>query len=420
MLVPFDSRLIGEKKIMAPRILNPLSSARARANLAVAARPVWHDLIPGVLAVGYRKLSRNPPAGFWTARRYLGDRKYEQQKLATADDTVSANGSTVLDFRQASAKARQWFEEESAPVEATVASAFAAYVVNLREREKPTDFAETRYAHDIGPALGSVKLSDLNTKRLQSWLSDLAKRPRHARGAGGRKSKPITAPAPEDAERKRQNSANRTWGLLRAALNLAFDAGTIGSNSEWKRVKAFSHVDAPRIKYFDDNEIAKFLAVISGDFKNLVLAALHTGARFGDVSKLKVKDFANGGIFVIKGKNGKPRYIALTDVAIDFFSSVTRGRDANELMFTLNGKRWTLHDQTNRMKKFCKKAGIEHGGIHRFRHSFASLAIMNGCPIAVIAKQLGHSSTMMTERHYAHLSEGYVAQSIKKFGPTYK
>jgi hypothetical protein len=34
-------------------------------------------------------------------------------------------------------------------------------------------------------------------------------------------------------------------------------------------------------------------------------------------------------------------------------------------------------------------------------------------PMAVIARQLGHSDTRMTERHYAHLAPIYVADTIR-------
>ena len=33
--------------------------------------------------------------------------------------------------------------------------------------------------------------------------------------------------------------------------------------------------------------------------------------------------------------------------------------------------------------------------------------------MAVIARQLGHSDTRMTERHYAHLAPNYVADTIR-------
>jgi integrase len=38
---------------------------------------------------------------------------------------------------------------------------------------------------------------------------------------------------------------------------------------------------------------------------------------------------------------------------------------------------------------------------------------MAGVPMAVIAAQLGHSDVKLTHRHYAHLSPGYVADTIR-------
>ena len=38
---------------------------------------------------------------------------------------------------------------------------------------------------------------------------------------------------------------------------------------------------------------------------------------------------------------------------------------------------------------------------------------MRGVPMGVIATQLGHSDTRMTERHYAHLSPNYVAETVR-------
>jgi integrase len=38
---------------------------------------------------------------------------------------------------------------------------------------------------------------------------------------------------------------------------------------------------------------------------------------------------------------------------------------------------------------------------------------MKGVPMGVIAAQLGHADTRMTEKHYAHLAPSYVAQVIR-------
>jgi hypothetical protein len=38
---------------------------------------------------------------------------------------------------------------------------------------------------------------------------------------------------------------------------------------------------------------------------------------------------------------------------------------------------------------------------------------MRGVPMGVIAAQLGHRDTRMTEKHYAHLAPSYVADTIR-------
>lgn len=43
---------------------------------------------------------------------------------------------------------------------------------------------------------------------------------------------------------------------------------------------------------------------------------------------------------------------------------------------------------------------------------------MKGVPMPVIAKQLGHADTRMTEKHYAHISPNYVADTIRQHFPT--
>jgi hypothetical protein len=50
---------------------------------------------------------------------------------------------------------------------------------------------------------------------------------------------------------------------------------------------------------------------------------------------------------------------------------------------------------------------------HVLRHTHASILVMRAVPMAVIARQLGHSDTRMTERHYAHLAPNYVADTIR-------
>ncbi len=70
---------------------------------------------------------------------------------------------------------------------------------------------------------------------------------------------------------------------------------------------------------------------------------------------------------------------------------------------------------TSHQKRPLEEASAPAGimpaiNFHIQRHTHGS----NGVPMGVIATQLGHSDTRMTEKHYAHLAPSYVAQAIRR------
>jgi hypothetical protein len=57
--------------------------------------------------------------------------------------------------------------------------------------------------------------------------------------------------------------------------------------------------------------------------------------------------------------------------------------------------------------------------LHVLRHTWASLTVMNGAPLLVVAKNLGHSSTRMVEKHYGHLAPSFIAEAIRDAAPRF-
>ena len=39
---------------------------------------------------------------------------------------------------------------------------------------------------------------------------------------------------------------------------------------------------------------------------------------------------------------------------------------------------------------------------------------MGGVPLKAIADQLGHTTTVMVEKHYGHLAQGFVASAVER------
>ena len=63
------------------------------------------------------------------------------------------------------------------------------------------------------------------------------------------------------------------------------------------------------------------------------------------------------------------------------------------------------------MRLACQCFGIDPpASFHILRHTYATHLLWAGAPLPVIAANLGHSDTRMTERHYAHLVPSHVAE----------
>jgi integrase len=70
------------------------------------------------------------------------------------------------------------------------------------------------------------------------------------------------------------------------------------------------------------------------------------------------------------------------------------------------------------MAEACRRAKIKPAvSFHVLRHTHGSTLAMRGVPLGVIAEQLGHADTRMTEKHYAHLAPSYVADTIRAHFP---
>jgi integrase len=73
------------------------------------------------------------------------------------------------------------------------------------------------------------------------------------------------------------------------------------------------------------------------------------------------------------------------------------------------------------MREACIQAGIKPlASFHALRHTYASLSIMAGGPLLVVATNLGHSDTRMVEKHYGHLAADYIAREIRKAAPRFE
>src|SRR5262245_13133898 len=403
-----------------------MATRSARLRLPTRPKPYWR-LIEQGLHLGYR---RRATGGTWIARRRNDRGIYREAKLGLADDLQDANGDIVLDFSQAQRNARTWWMHEQRLASGfgttepyTVAHAIRDYVKDYRHRGgKAADSIESVARRNILPELGNLPAVKLTTRRLLDWHRAIAERPRCWRSRPGAEAK-LAAFDRKDIEavRRRRATANRVLTYLKAALNHAWREGLVPSDDAWRRVKPFKSVDAPVVRYLSPDEIARLLNARQGAFRDLVHAALLTGCRYGELCRLKIADYNRDveTLTIREAKSGRVRHVTLTGEAPELMERLISGRSLADMLFKRDdGRGWKRAEQLRPMREVCVRAGIVPAiGFHVLRHTHASILAMQAVPMAVIARQLGHSDTRMTERHYAHLAPNYVADTIRASFP---
>ena len=400
-----------------------LTSRSARSRLERRRQPHWQALVRGRAHLGWQRWPEDR-TGRWLLRRFLARNKYRVVELGAADDAMPADGVRVLNFAQAEAMARARLDTAPAVVHRlTVQQAMTRYIDYKQGLGQSVRDVVSRSAVHILPALGDCVVAELTAERLRKWLAVMAAQPAQSRPKDG-KARYQPAPANDDAVRARRASANRVLTMLKAALNHAFDEGHVSNRDAWgRKLKPFRDVEVARVHYLDVAQARRLVNAADPDFRPLVRAALETGCRYSELTRLEVADFNQdaGTLAIRKSKSGKPRHVVLTPEGADFFRTHCAGRGRGTLMFRRgDGEPWRKSEQARPMRAACERARIAPAvSFHALRHSWASLAVMAGMPLLVVARALGHSGTAMVEKHYGHLAPSFVVESIHQHAPRY-
>ena len=398
-----------------------LDTRSARTKLPLNKSGYWVPIARG-FALGYRKGSKG---GTWLAR-LIDKTGRRETALGHADNVLEPDGARIFDYAQAQAKAREWLaslgdKSEIGPY--TVDQCLDHYVAEYKRRGgKALSRVEGSASAFIRPRLGKYEVDALTATMIRQWLGELANAPPRLRTRDGQQQK-VRAISPDDpdAVRRRRASANRILNILKAALNLAYREGQVKADDAWRRVKPFREADAPKIRYLSHDEAQRLVNASAPGFRPLIQCALLTGCRYGEIVGFGVSDFDRkaGTISVRSSKAGGTRHVVLTEDGVMLFEQHTAGKSGGALVFTRpDGARWGPSNQHRRLREACANAAIDPPtSFHVLRHTYATHLLQAGAPLPVIAANLGHADTRMTERHYAHLVPSHMAQVIRATMP---
>ena len=239
-------------------------------------------------------------------------------------------------------------------------------------------------------------------------------------------SKALDRIAPEDVRRwfdtysqTSPGGANRTLGILQQIMNFAIACGHIENNpTRGLRKNRRTSIN----RFLSREEIDRLHRVLDehaerggGPRKHvdIIRLLLLTGCRKGEIVRLRWSEVHGNALMLGDSKTG-PRKVPLNSHARRILERQPRADSPFVFPSPLDPSRPRC-DDFQFWHRIRREAGIEDVRLHDLRHTHASHAVMNGVPVPVVSRMLGHSNVRMTLR-YAHLADREVEEAAERVG----
>lgn len=206
-------------------------------------------------------------------------------------------------------------------------------------------------------------------------------------------------------------TVNRELALARHAFNVAI------RQWEWASRNPFTVVTREREpkgrdRWLREDEERGLLAACPTWLRNLIVFALETGMRLGEILALPWRnvDLARQTVYVAAGttKSAFPRTIPLRAKGVALLAAIqARPRAvASVLVFPSRRGRLITQGTVNRaFRRALARAGIADFRFHDLRHTFATRLCQAGVNLYVVQRLLGHQDPKMTQRYAHHCTE---------------
>lgn len=322
---------------------------------------------------------------------------------------ASVNGRSRVFYGQTQAEAKHKAQEAQGAWVPTSSGSLRAYIGDWLEGQRDSLKPQTwkRYEQlmrlHVTPSIGDLPLASVKAKDIKDMAATLA----------------------------RGDLSGTTRRHVHVVLGTALTAAVGDGRIE---VSPMINVSAPRNDLVERMPLSvadanRLIEVARGDrYFSLYVLGLTTGMRPGEAMALHWNDIdldrrtvtVRGN--VVNGHNGReidsPKYprsrrtITLPTMAVD---ALTVYRDAqasakpDDLLFPgRDGKVITATNLSRQhFRPLVKLAGLPATTtLYTLRHTFATNALIAGVPLHTVSAILGHSSSVVTLRHYAHYIAG--------------
>ncbi|HEY9078078.1 MAG TPA: site-specific integrase [Anaerolineaceae bacterium] len=359
-----------------------------------------------------------------TKRRGNQEGTIYQRKSGTWLAQVSIQGKRVSKSFPTQKESRLWIKKMLEQVESGLNATgarmiFGTYLKTWLENARGTIRPKTWQQYEgivrnhLAPALGSIRLSELQPNHIQNLYGQMLKHGHSPR------------------------TMQLIHSVLRRALVIAQRQGLIGRNPA-------KVVDPPRyakgeMKVFTDTQARQLLITARG-MRNEALyhLAVTTGMRQGELLGLKWKDIdwstctihvqrqaqrinGMGIIFSETKTRSGNRMIQFGQETLKLLAAHLKRQDLerkvegwreNDLIFPSTiGTPLEQRNFYREFKELLKVAGLPDIRFHDLRHTAATLMLLNGIPLLVVSRRLGHAKPSITLDVYGHYLPGMQSEA---------
>lgn len=331
------------------------------------------------------------------------------------------NGSTVarekVEFKNFEELSEHWFDS-----------------YKLTVKENSVKLARSVLKNYILPFLGPYKIEKITPVLLQSQVNKWAKNANTATITNGKR------------EKGKCKDFKLLLNFIKRILDYAMQLGAIENNPAIQvRTPKLKARTSQKIKYFDDDELKKFLKyldTLDNTAENqrqvtLYKLLLSTGLRIGEAFALSWSDidFKEGSVKVHKTVVQQSRNIQDSPKTKDSNRTVFLDNEtmmmlkvwrtkqnkgtillSDCLIFPYKGKVSIYENERHSLVQHFKSAGVPNIGFHGFRHTHASLLMNNDVNPKEIQHRLGHADYGITMNTYSHLAKHKEKDTAEKFG----
>ena len=240
--------------------------------------------------------------------------------------------------------------------------------------------------NQILPRFGGKNIADITKQDVQRWFASLRATP-----VAADRSAPILSVIMRQAEiyGYRPEGSNPCAGIRRYRRK-----GRERFLSEPELRRLGSVLDRHEVRHPREAAFVRLL--------------LLTGCRKSEISTLQWSDYREGRLFLRDGKTG-PRTVWLSSPARAVFDGLPR---ESQWIFPSPRTRGPVSPAVFETfwRRVREEADLAQVRLHDLRHTYASIAVMQGESVTTTARLLGHNDTRATLK-YAHLADRSVREA---------